>query len=206
MSRLVSGRISLAYLFAIVVCVPALEIGISLAWRPIFMQRSILWTVPFFFLLAALAITSLRSSGLIRVILSGIAAVFILDMWAHYRKPVNEDFRTLVDEVHAASRDGDVIVTGQPWVYAGVSYYLSKHSPRALIVVDRSTPEMRRDGHLPPTSVQHLPPATDRIWFIGGLRDADPELSAELAPYRLVRRYDEHGVSAELYQDTRVRP
>lgn len=206
MSRPVSGRIPLAYLFAIVVCVPALEIGISLAWRPIFMQRSILWTVPFFFILAALAITSLRSSGLIGVVLSGIAAVFILDMWVHYRKPLNEDFRTLVDEVHAASRDGDVIVTGQPWVYAGVNYYLSKHSPRAVIVVDRSTPEMRRDGHLPPTSVQHLPPATDRIWFIGGLGDADPELSAELAPYRLVRRYDAHGVSAELYKDTRVRP
>ncbi|MBV8507818.1 MAG: glycosyltransferase family 39 protein [Alphaproteobacteria bacterium] len=206
LSRTVSSRIPLAYLFAVVVFVPAVEIGISLAWRPIFMQRTILWTVPFFFILAAIAIKSLCSTRAIPVLLSGVAAIFILDFWAHYRKPVHEDFRTLVDEVYAASRDGDVIVTGEPWVYSGVNYYLAKHSPRALIVVDRSTNEMRRDGHLPPISVQHLPPATDRIWFIDGPGDADPELSAELAPYRLVRRYDEHGTSAVLYQDTRVSP
>jgi len=103
--------------------------------------------------------------------------------------------------------DGDVIVTMHPWVYAGINYYLSKHPPRAIAVVDRSTPLMRSVAHLPPASVVHLPPAADRVWLIGGsVGDGDPELSADLASYRLVRRYDEHGVSAELYQDSVAGP
>ena len=206
-TRLMSGRIPLAYLFALVVCVPAAEIAISLMWRPIFTQRIIIWTVPFFYILVALVITSLRSSRTIGVLLSGIAAIFILDLWAHYRKPVGEDYRTLVDEVYTASQDGDVIVTVHPMEYAGINYYLSKHSPRGLTVVDRSTAFMRSVSHFPPTSVVHLPPFADRVWLIrGGDNNGDPELSAELASYRLVRQYVEHNVSAELYQDTRARP
>jgi hypothetical protein len=99
---------------------------------------------------------------------SGVAAIFILDLWAHYRKPVAEDYRTLVDEVYTASRDGDVIITTHPWIYTAITYYLAKHSPRALVVVDRSTLEMRAVGHLPPAPVEPLPPATHRIWLIGG--------------------------------------
>ena len=207
-TRRVSGKIPLAYLFALVVCTPAGEIAISLMWRPIFTQSIIMWTVAFFYILAALVITSLRSSRTIGILILGVAAIFVLDLWAHYRKPVGEDWRTLIEEIYIASRDGDVIVTGHPWIYAGINYYLSKHSPRALTVIDRSTAARRAWAwwaHLP-TSVTHLPPATDRVWLIGGLRDKDPELSAELASYRLVRRYDEHMVSAELYQDTPVRP
>jgi 4-amino-4-deoxy-L-arabinose transferase-like glycosyltransferase len=205
-ARRKSARITLVYLFALVVCTPAAEVVISLMWHPIFYYRVIMWTVPFFYVLAALVITSLRSSRAIGVLLSGVAVIFILQMWAHYRKPVSEDYRTLVDEIYTASRDGDVIVTGHPWVYAGINYYLSKHAPRALIVVDRSTTEMRSIARLPPPSIGHLPPAGDRVWFIGGLADGDPELHAELSPYRLVQRYDEHGVSAELYVDTPARP
>jgi len=145
-------------------------------------------------------ITSLRSPRAVGMLVSGIAAIFFIDMWAHYRTPVTEDFRTLVDDVYAASRDGDVIITMQPWVYSGINYYLSKHLPRAVAVVDRSNALMRSVAHLPPASVVHLPAPADRVWLIGGsVDDGDPELSEDLASYRLVRRYDEHWVSAELY-------
>jgi hypothetical protein len=205
--RRVSDRISLAYLFALIVCTPAAEIAISLMWRPIFTYRIIMWTVPFFYILAALVITSLRSSRAIGVLLSGIAAVFILDLWAHYSKPAAEDYRTLIDEVYTDSQNGDVIVTVHPWENAGISYYLSKHPPHDLTLVDRSTTLMRSVAHLPPTSVVPLPPAADRVWLIrAGNGHGDPELSAELALYRLIRRYDAHNVSAELYQNMRTKP
>jgi 4-amino-4-deoxy-L-arabinose transferase-like glycosyltransferase len=204
-TRCVLGKIPLAYLLALVVCTPAAEIAISLMWRPIFYYRVIMWTVPFFYILAALVITSLRSSRAVGVLVSGIAAIFILDMWAHYRKPVSEDYRTLVDDVYAASRDGDVIVTMHPWVHSGINYYLAQHLRRAVTVVDRSNSLMRSVSHLPPASVVHLPPSADRVWLIGGsVREGDPELSEDLASYRLVRRYDEHDVSAELYQRPRA--
>jgi len=206
-TRRMSGRIPLAYLFALVVCTPAAEIAISLMWRPIFTDRIMMWTAPFFYILAALVITSLRSSRAIGILLSGIAAIFILDLWAHYRKPAATDYRTLIDEVYTALQDGDVIVTVHPWEYAGINYYLSKHSPRSLIVIDRSTALMRSVAHLPPALVVHLPPDIDRVWLIrGGNGHADSELSTELASYRLIRQYDEHNVSAELYQITRARP
>jgi hypothetical protein len=132
----------------------------------------------------------------------------MLDLWAYYRKPAGEDYRTLIDEVYTASQDGDIIVTVHPWEYARINYYLWKHSPRGLTVVDRSTAFMRSVAHLPPTtSVVHLPPATDRVWLIrGGDENGDPELSAELASNRLIRRYVEYKVSAELYQNMHARP
>jgi hypothetical protein len=207
MTRRVLGKIPLAYLIALVVCTAAAEIAISLMWRPIFYYRIIIWTVPFLYILAAFVINSLRSSRAVGVLLSGVAVIFILDMWAHYRKPVTEDFRTVVAEVYNSSREGDVIVTMHPWAYAGINYYLSKHRPRALAVVDRSTPLMRSIGHLPPAPVMHLPLGADRVWLIGGsVGDGDSELSADLASYRLVRRFDEHNMSAELYQNSVARP
>jgi hypothetical protein len=197
------GTIPFAYLLVLIVCTAAAEIAISVRWRPIFYYRVIIWTVPFFYILVAFVITSLRSSRAVAVLLSGVAIIFILDMWAHYRKPVDEDYRTLVAEVYNSSRDGDVIVTMQPWVAAGIKYYLAKHPPRALALVDRSTTEMRAIAHLPPASVEPLPPTTHRVWLIGRIvGDDDPDLRAHLAPYHFVRRYDEHGVSAELYQDS----
>jgi len=203
-TRRASDRIPLAYLIALVVSIPAVEIAISLMWRPIFHYRFIMWTVPFFYILAALVITSLRSSRAIGILLSGIVVIFILDVWAHYRKPFAQDYRALVDEVYTVSRDGDVIVTMHPWVYAGVSYYLSKHLPRGVMVVDRSTTLMRSVAHLP-ASIVHLPLAADRVWLIGGGAEyGDPELTKDLASYRLVRQYDEHLVSAELYQHSRA--
>src|SRR6516162_9300963 len=108
------GRIPLAYLLALVVCTPAAEIAISLMWRPIFYYRIIMWTVPFFYILAALVITSLRSSRAVGALVSGVIAIFVLDVWAHYRKPFADDYRTLVDEIYTASRDDDVIVTMHP--------------------------------------------------------------------------------------------
>jgi uncharacterized membrane protein len=200
-TRRVLGRIPLAYLLALVVCTPAAEIAISLMWRPIFYYPIIMWTVPFFYLLAAFVITSIRSSRAVGALLSSIAVILILDTWGHYRKPWGEDYRTLVDKVYTASRDGDVIVTTHPWVYSAINYYLSKHPPRPLAVLDRSTTFMRSIAHLPPASAEPLlPPATHRVWLIG--KNENPLVSAELAPYRLVRRYDEHDVSAELYQDS----
>ena len=204
-ARRVLGKIPLAYLLALVVCTPAAEIAISLMWQPIFYYRIIMWTVPFFYILAALVITSLRWSRAAGVLVSGVIAIFALDVWAHYRKPFAEDYRTLIDEVYTASRDGDVIVTMHPWVYTGINYYLSKQLPRAVVVVDRSTALMRSVAHLPPASVVHLPPAADRVWLIGGgVEDGDPGLRRDLASYRLVRRYDEHLVSAELFQHSRA--
>jgi uncharacterized membrane protein len=205
-TRDVLGNVSLAYLLALVVCTPAAEIAISLMWQPIFYYRILMWTVPFFYILAAAVITSLRSSRAAGVLVSGVIAIFALDVWAHYRKPFADDYRTLVNEVYYASRDGDVIVTMHPWIYAGINYYLSKHLPRAVVVVDRSTALMRSVAHLPPASVVHLPPAADRVWLIGGgVEGGDPELSKDLASYRLVRRYDEHWwATAELYQRSRA--
>jgi 4-amino-4-deoxy-L-arabinose transferase-like glycosyltransferase len=201
-TRCVLGKIPLAYLLALVVCTPAAEIAISLTWRPIFYYRIIMWTVPLFYILVALVILSLPSLRAVGVLLSCVAAILTLDMWAYYRKPVREDYRTLVNEVYTASRDGDVIVTMHPWVSAGIKYYLSKHPLRALTVVDRSTTEMRAIAHLPAALVAPLRPPSHRVWLIGGsVEHGDPELSADLASYRLVRRYDEHEVSAELYQD-----
>jgi 4-amino-4-deoxy-L-arabinose transferase-like glycosyltransferase len=205
--RRVSARIPLAYLLALVVCTPAAEIGISLMWRPIFEWPIIMWTVPFFYILVALVITSLRTSRTIGILLSGIAAIFILDIWAHYRHPFSADYRTLIHDVYPALQSGDVIVTFHPWENAGINYYLSKHPPRGLTVVDRSTTLMRSIAHLPPTSVVPLPSAADRVWLIMDEDGhGDPELSAELTSYRLVGRYVENWVSAELYQETRSRP
>jgi hypothetical protein len=177
-----------------------------LMWRPIFEWPIIMWTVPFFYILVALVITSLRTSRTIGILLSGIAAIFILDIWSHYRHPFSADYRTLIDDVYPALQSGDVIVTFHPWENAGINYYLSKHLPRGLTVVDRSTTLMRSAAHLPPTSVVPLPSAADRVWLIDEDGRGDPELSAELTSYRLVLRYVENGVSAELYQETRSRP
>jgi uncharacterized membrane protein len=202
-----SARIPLAYLLALVVCIPAAEIGVSLMWRPIFEWPIIMWTVPFFYILAALVITSLRTSRTIGILLSAIAAIFILDIWAHYRHPFSADYRTLIHDVYPALQSGDVIVTFHPWENAGINYYLSKHPPRGLTVVDRSTTLMRSIAHLPPNSVVPLPSAADRVWLIRSENGhGDAQLSKELASYRLNRRYDEHEVSAELYQNTRTTP
>jgi 4-amino-4-deoxy-L-arabinose transferase-like glycosyltransferase len=206
-NRRASARIPLAYLIALVVCTPAAEIAISLMWRPIFEWPIVMWTVPFFYILAALIISSLRSSRTIGILLSGIAVIFIVDIWAHYRHPFRQDYRTLIDDVYPALQNGDVIVTVHPWENAAVKYYLSKHPPYRLTVVDRSTTLMRSVAHLPPASVIHLPPTADRVWLIrGGDQPGDSELSSELSSYRLVRRSIENDVSAELYQAPRLRP
>jgi uncharacterized membrane protein len=205
--RRVSARIPLAYLLALVVCTPAAEIGISFMWQPIFEWPIIMWTVPFFYILVALVITSLRTLRTIGILLSGIAAIFISDIWAHYRHPFRQDYRTLIDDVYPALQNGDVIVTVHPWENAAIKYYLSKHPLHRLTVVDRSTTLMRSVAHLPPASVVPLPPTADRVWLIRGPDEhGDSELSSELTSYRLVRRSIENEVSAELYQATRSRP
>jgi len=202
-----SGRIPLVYLLTLVVCIPAAEIAISLVWRPVFMQRTIVWIIPFYYILAALVITSFLSRWVIGVVLSGIVAIFISDLYAHYRKPYNTDYRALIDDIYTASQDGDVIVTVHPFEYTGVNYYLSKHSARALTVIDRPTEVDRLVAHLPAAPVAHLP-VTDRVWLIFGTGEelkAESVINSELASYRRVLRYDEKMVAAELYQTTRGR-
>ena len=202
-----SASIPLAYIIALVVCTPAAEIAISWMWRPIFEWPIIMWTVPFLYILAALLITSLGSPHINGVLLPGIAAIFILNLYAYYRHPFRGDYRTLIEEAYPALQNDDVIVTVHPWENAGIKYYLSKHPPHRLTVIDRSTTLMRSVGHLPPASVVPLPSGADRVWIIrSGDERGDPELSAELTSYRLVRRFIANEVSAELYQETRPRP
>jgi len=197
-----SASIPLAYIIALVVCTPAAEIAISWMWRPIFEWPIIMWTVPFLYILAALLITSLRSQRINGLLLPGIAAIFILNLYAYYRHPFRGDYRTLIEEAYPALQNDDVIVTVHPWENAGIKYYLSKHPPHRLTVIDRSTTLMRSVGHLAPASVVPLPPRADRVWIIRSEDErGDPELSAELTSYRLVRRFIANEVSAELYQE-----
>src|SRR5207302_4237808 len=117
----------------------------------------------------------------------------------------NDNYRSVVDRVYTAAQDGDVIVTTHPFEYAGVNYYLAKHSLRALTVIDIDLSA----AYLPSASATRLPPGTDRFWLVLGKEGefmAQSQMSAELASYRLIRRYEEGFVAAELYQATPERP
>jgi mannosyltransferase len=137
--RRASARISLAYLIALVVCTPAAEIAISLMWRPIFEWPIIMWTVPFFYILAALIISSLRSLRTIGILLSGIAAIFILNIWSHYKHPFRQDYRTLIDHVYPALQNGDVIVTVHPWENAAIS--ITSRNTRRIVLQWSTAPQ-----------------------------------------------------------------
>src|SRR5215472_6709452 len=202
-----SASIPLAYIIALVVCTPAAEIAISWMWRPIFE-----WPINSAAKIykkgtVHIIITSLRSQRINGLLLPGIAAIFILNLYAYYRHPFRGDYRTLIEEAYPALQNDDVIVTVHPWKNAGIKYYLSKHPPHRLTVIDRSTTLMRSVAHLPPASAVPLPPTADRVWLIrSGDEHGDSELSSDLTSYRLVRRVIENEVSAELYQETRPRP
>ncbi|MBV8890551.1 MAG: hypothetical protein JO266_00995, partial [Acidobacteria bacterium] len=154
---------------------PILTVFIVSQWKPCFLARYFIFTLPAMAVLAAAGIARLRS----RWLMGGALLLFAL--WAlppvqsGYQKDLDigrEDFRAATRYILARSQPGDAILFHQPIARMPYEYYRSVTPASAYPTVvypqhgDHLTFRDFYAGHAPEKLIEDLPPHHRRIWVV----------------------------------------
>jgi mannosyltransferase len=127
-------------------------------WKPVFLDRTLLWTVVPFAVLAGAAIAHLRSTALRAAVLAVPLAVSVLSLSYWYSGYEKEGWDDAAALVRAGAQPGDLIVYSGPSMRLPFDYYYR-------------SPEQPRIGVAPPApgdeaAVAEEAEGYDRVWLV----------------------------------------
>jgi mannosyltransferase len=185
---------------------PALEIALSWAVKPVFMERSIVWLMPFFLLLVTIGLMplprTLRIAGFVLVL-----AMQLLGTVSYFRTEHNVPWSRLVADVRAGLCPGDLMVVAPGHLQLPIDYAI-RNDPLAATVFDvrGDTGDVLVRGEPVDATFARLRAAiatAPPIWVIADERFIgpwfDPALAALMGDYALVERGDFRGVTLSHY-------
>ena len=122
-----------AYLLAAAFGIPLLEIVVSHLGRPVFMTRTVIWVVPFFFILVAMAFSRLRlPHGLLATGL--IIAIQLIGVKNYQQLTQKDPWRQTIQGVAARACPNDVMLLAPYTVLeAPFDYYFEQQSISARL-------------------------------------------------------------------------
>lgn len=199
----------LAALFAI----PFLgELLVSLR-RPIFSERTLIWTtIPLYLALAA-GITQLRFRPLMILVLGALSAINLFSAADYYRFYQKEDWQTAAGYVANFAEKDDLLLFNSNFVVIPFNYYFRSYEDRYHIQVEKQgvPRDLFDDGILEPAMTADDIPALvavlrghDRVWLVYSHElytdplGLIPETLA--AQKRLIRTREFYGGRVQLYE------
>lgn len=198
----------LAVLFA----VPFLSELIVSIRRPIFFDRTLIWTtIPLYLLLAA-GITRLRVRTLMMLALGMFAAINLFSAGDYYRFYQKEDWNTAAGYVANFAEEGDLVLFNSNFVVIPFDYYFKPYEKLYGIRVDkRGVPLDLFDSGVmePEMTVNDIPALVsllrghDRVWLVYShdlYTDPNGLVPQTLASQmKLLRTRDFYGGQVQLY-------
>jgi hypothetical protein len=207
-------RISLFFFLATLFAVPFLgELIVSLR-RPIFYDRTLIWTtIPLFLLLAA-GIAQLRFRFLIVVVIGILGTINLFSASDYLRFYQKEDWSTPAGYVAKFAETGDLVLFNSNFVEIPFDYYFKPFEEQYSIqVIKQGVPlDLLESGSLEPIMTTNDIPALnsllrehDRVWLVYSHNSyTDPEWlipQAIGAQKKLTRERDFYGGKVQLYEN-----
>jgi hypothetical protein len=204
----ISRFLFLAALFAI----PFLgELIVSIR-RPIFYDRTLIWTtIPLFLILGA-GIAQLRFRFLIIVLVGILGTINLFSAGDYYRFMQKEDWSTAAGYVANFAQEGDLVLFNATWVQIPFDYYFRAYEDQYSIQVEKhGVPEdMFDSGILEPKMTNSDIPRLvsllsghDRVWLVyshNWYTDPMGLIPQTLASkMKLIRKRDFYGGQVQLY-------
>ncbi|MCA9974024.1 MAG: glycosyltransferase family 39 protein [Anaerolineales bacterium] len=206
-------RLARFWLLAALFAVPFLgELLVSI-WRPIFYDRTLIWTtIPLCLLLAA-GVAQLKFRPLLLLALGGFVTLNLFSVGDYFRFYQKEDWHTAAGYVANFAEDNDLVLFNSNFVIISFDYYFQPYEKQySLQVVKRGVPrDLFTNGILEPEMTESDVPALisllrehSRVWLVYSHNDyTDPRglipqtLAAEM---NLVRQRDFYGGQVQLYE------
>ncbi len=207
-------RISLFFFLATLFAVPFLgELLVSLR-RPIFYDRTLIWTtIPLFLLLAA-GIVQLRLRFLIVVVVGVLGTINLFSAGDYLRFYQKEDWSAPAGYVANFAEKGDLILFNSNFVEIPFDYYFKPYEDLYSIqVVKKGVPQdLFESGRLEPIMTTNDIPALnsllrehDRVWLVYSHNSyTDPDWLIPRAigeQKKLTRERDFYGGKVQLYEN-----
>jgi len=206
-------RLSIFLFLATLFAVPFLGELIASIRRPIFLDRTLIWTtIPLFLALAAGA-AQLRFRAVIVLVVGVLAAHSLFAASDYYRFGQKEDWNTAAGYVANFAQKGDLILFNSNFVVIPFDYYFKPYEGQySLQVEKRGVPlDLLDSGVLEPKMTAGDVPGLvsllrgrDRVWLVYSHNDyTDPlglipqTLASEM---RLIRERDFYGGRVQLYR------
>ena len=205
-------KLTIFFFLAALFAVPILGELIVSIWRPIFMDRTLIWiTVPLFLLLAA-GIAQLKYRPLMFVVLGVLAINSLFSAGDYLRFYQKEDWSTAAGYVANFAQKGDLVLFNSNFVEIPFNYYFKTYEEKYAIHVDKQgVPLDLFDSGIPePKMTESDVPGLisllrghHQVWLVYSHNDyTDPEglIPKTLAgQMKLLRERDFYGGKVQLY-------
>lgn len=183
--------------------------------RPVFLDRTLIWTtIPLFLMLAA-GIVQSRFRGVMLVLLGILGANNLFSASDYYRSMQQEDWNNVAGYVANYVQKGDLILFNAAWVQIPFDYYFRVYEDQYSLQVeqhgvpadmfDRGIPEAKMaDSDIP--GLISLLSGRNRVWLVYShdwYADTDPMrlIPQTLASkMKLIQQRDFYGLQVQLYQ------
>ena len=180
--------------------------------RPIFFDRTLIWTtIPLFLILAA-GIAQVRFRLLIILVVGILGLNNLFTASDNYRFMQKEDWRTAAGYVANFAEKGDLVLFNAPWVQIPFDYYFKTYEKQYFMQVEKhGVPVDRFDSNIlePKMTDSDIPnlislqSGRDRVWLVYSHNwNTDPMglIPQTLASHwRLIRQRDFYGGQVQLY-------
>jgi mannosyltransferase len=206
-------RVSRFLFLAALLAVPFLgELAVSIR-RPVFLDRTLIWTtIPLFLMLAA-GIAQLRFRVLSIAVVGILATNNVFSAGDYYRFVPKEDWSTATGFVANFAQTGDLVLFNDNLVQIPFDYYFRKYEEQYSIQVEkRGLPMDMTDSGVaePKMTTSDIPglisliSGRNRVWLVyshNGYTDPEGLIPQTLASkMRLVRQRDFYGGQVQLYE------
>lgn len=182
--------------------------------RPIFYDRTLIWTtIPLFLLLAA-GVTQFKSRFLVIGAVGILGTINLFAAGDYYRFYQKEDWSTPAGYVANFAKEGDLVLFNSNFVIVPFDYYFEPYAELYSIQVNKQgiPLDLFDSGALEPAMTEHDIPALlslvrehDRVWLVyshDSYTDPTGLIPQTLAAQmRLTRTRDFHGGQVQLYEN-----
>ena len=206
----ISQFLFLAALFAI----PFLSELIVSIWRPIFSDRTLIWTtIPLFLVLAA-GVVQFKYRPLIFVVMVSIGTINLFSAGDYYRFYQKEDWNTAARDVAGYAEKGDLVLFNSNFVIIPFNYYFKTYETHYYLQVEKiGVPQdLFTTGILEPLMTANDVPGLisllkghKRVWLVyshDSYTDPLGLIPQTLASQmKLTRKDDFYGGQVQLYTD-----
>jgi hypothetical protein len=205
-------RISQFLFLAALFTIPFLGELIVSIWRPIFLDRTLMWTtIPLFMVLAA-GIVQLKFRFLIILVLGSLVTLNLFSAGDYFRFYHKEDWNTAARDVAGFAKNGDLVLFNSNFVEIPFDYYFEPYETFFnLQVEERGVPlDLFGSGILEPVMTANDIPGLDsllsehnRVWLVyshNSYTDPMGIIPQTLASQKkLIRNDDFYGGEVQLY-------
>jgi hypothetical protein len=207
-------RISQFLFLVVLFAVPFLGELIVSVWRPIFLDRTLIWTtVPLILVLAA-GVAQLKNRFLMILVLGSLVTINFFSVSDYFRFYQKEDWNTAAREVAGFAEKGDLVLFNSNFVEIPFDYYFKPYADYYdLQVEERGIPsDLIESAFLEPTmTTNDIPGLTsllsghNRVWLIyshDSYTDPKGLVPQTLASrMKLIQNNDFYGGQVQLYEN-----